>query len=109
MPWVRSQHPPTQWNLRGRDEAVLNNLHKKKISKKSPFRNNRITITICTLREKLPGMGTCDGGAEEIDVCAEQVRHNFVIFVELILLNFLLCRYPIRPENKSVFRYLFLF
>ncbi len=29
--WVRSQHPPTQWNLRGAaDEAVLNTVHRKK-------------------------------------------------------------------------------
>jgi hypothetical protein len=39
MSWVRSQHPPTQWNLRGADEAVLNIVHKKeKKAKKSPFK-----------------------------------------------------------------------
>ncbi len=28
--WVRSQYPPTQWNMRGSiDEAVLNTVHKK--------------------------------------------------------------------------------
>jgi hypothetical protein len=26
--WDRSQHPPTQWNLKGAEEAVLNNVHK---------------------------------------------------------------------------------
>ncbi len=26
--WVRSQHPPTQWNLRAADEAVLNTVHR---------------------------------------------------------------------------------
>ncbi len=45
-------------------------------------------------------MGTCDGGAEEIDVCAEQVRHNFVIFAELILRNLLLCS----KNYEGVFR-----
>jgi hypothetical protein len=40
--WDRSQHPPTQWNLRGApDEAVLNNVYKKKKSKKSPFNDNQ--------------------------------------------------------------------
>jgi hypothetical protein len=35
--WFRSQHPPTQWNLRGGKEAMLNKVHKKiKKSKKSP-------------------------------------------------------------------------
>ncbi len=29
--WDRSQHPPTQWNLRGADEAVLNTELRKKI------------------------------------------------------------------------------
>ncbi len=28
--WVRSQHPPTQWDLGAADEAVLKNVHKKK-------------------------------------------------------------------------------
>ncbi len=27
--WVRSQHPPTQWNLGAADEAVLNTVHEK--------------------------------------------------------------------------------
>jgi hypothetical protein len=31
---VRSQHPPTQWNLRAADETVLNNVHNKKKIKK---------------------------------------------------------------------------
>ncbi len=32
---------PTQWNLRAADAAVLNNVHKKKKSKKiSPFLNS---------------------------------------------------------------------
>ncbi len=35
--WVRSQHLPTQWNLRAADEAVLNNVHEKKKSNYSPF------------------------------------------------------------------------
>ncbi len=37
--WVRSQHAPTQWNLRGgADEAVVNNIHKnKKIHKYPPL------------------------------------------------------------------------
>ena len=26
-PWVEIQHPPTQWNLRGSNEAVLNAVH----------------------------------------------------------------------------------
>jgi hypothetical protein len=26
--WIRSQHPPTQWNLRAADEAVLNTVHR---------------------------------------------------------------------------------
>jgi hypothetical protein len=33
--WVRSQHPPAQWNLGAADEAVLNIVHRKK-SKKCP-------------------------------------------------------------------------
>jgi hypothetical protein len=28
--WVRSQHPPTQWNLRGARYAVLNKVHNLK-------------------------------------------------------------------------------
>ncbi len=28
--WVRYQHPPTQWSLRGADDAVMNNAHKNK-------------------------------------------------------------------------------
>ncbi len=32
---VRSQHPPTQWNLRAADEAVLNKVHQKSNIKKS--------------------------------------------------------------------------
>jgi hypothetical protein len=32
MPWVRPQHPPTQWNLGAADEAVSN-----KVLKKYPF------------------------------------------------------------------------
>jgi hypothetical protein len=35
--WVRSQHPPAQWNLRAADEAVLNIVGKKK--KKIPQKN----------------------------------------------------------------------
>ncbi len=35
LSWVRSQHPPTQRNLRGGDEAVLNKVQKNQ--KKSPF------------------------------------------------------------------------
>jgi hypothetical protein len=31
--WVRSQHPPTQWNLRAADDAVLNSVDAKKFVK----------------------------------------------------------------------------
>jgi hypothetical protein len=31
--WVRSQHPPRQWNLGAADEAVLNTVHRKKNQK----------------------------------------------------------------------------
>jgi hypothetical protein len=34
--WVRFQHPPTQWNLRSANEAVLNNI-KRKNQKKIPI------------------------------------------------------------------------
>jgi hypothetical protein len=45
QPWVLSQHPPTQCDLRGAaDEAALNNLHEKKNSKKSPFDNFSVKI-----------------------------------------------------------------
>jgi hypothetical protein len=29
LPWVRSQHPPIQWNTGAADEATLNNKVKK--------------------------------------------------------------------------------
>ncbi len=36
--WVRSQHPPTQWNLRGgRWRGGVNNVHKNKNTKKIHF------------------------------------------------------------------------
>ncbi len=38
--WVRSQHPPTQWNLRGADEAVLNKLLKKEKIRKVPLKKS---------------------------------------------------------------------
>ena len=32
-------------------------------------------------REKLPGMGTCDGDAEETIVCSEQEVHIYVYMI----------------------------
>ena len=32
--------------------------------------------TITCFREKLPGVGVCDGPKDETDVCAEQVRRQ---------------------------------
>jgi hypothetical protein len=28
LSWIRSQHPPAQWNLRGADETVMNKVLK---------------------------------------------------------------------------------
>ena len=46
--WVRSQHPPTQWNLRAADKAVLNIVHRKKIQKISCLINQMFqTFLFC--------------------------------------------------------------
>ncbi len=38
LPEFRPQHPPTHWNWGAADEAVLNNVHKKRKSKKIPLK-----------------------------------------------------------------------
>jgi hypothetical protein len=49
--WVLSQHPPTQWNLKGAaDEAVLNNVHQKKITNKIPFKKNSLNCSFLFFR-----------------------------------------------------------
>jgi hypothetical protein len=55
--WVRSQHPPTQWNLRGGNKAVLNKVYKKDKSKKfHPFKTVLEFRTIYGARNRV-GIG----------------------------------------------------
>jgi hypothetical protein len=44
LSWVRSQHPPTQWNLRGGDEAVLNKVLEKSKKDWISYRKSLIII-----------------------------------------------------------------
>jgi hypothetical protein len=42
--WVRSQHPPTQWDLRAADEAVWNIIKYKKILLLSTYEGDKKTV-----------------------------------------------------------------
>jgi hypothetical protein len=50
--WVRSQHPPTQWNLRGGRESSIEIQYIEKKSKKIPLLN-KSQILIATMDSKI--------------------------------------------------------